>query len=125
MRPKLSRFQAFSQAGRPIADWSAPCLLTSAMKIRSIRRDKEQLMSRNFIPYLGLALGAAMIPGTPATAYSRVTEAVVQQSPAQGTGSPTTEPTTRDGSPSTAASSDLGDRIEQAWAANKDLADAD
>jgi osmotically-inducible protein OsmY len=91
---------------------------------RSIRTDKEQLMSRNFIPYLGLALGAAMSAGTPATAYNRVTEAVVQ-SPAQGTGSPTTEQTTRDGSPSTAASSDLGDRIEQAWAANQDLADAD
>jgi osmotically-inducible protein OsmY len=82
-------------------------------------------MSRNFIPTLGLVLGAAMVAGTPAIGYSSVTEAVVAQSPAQGTGSPTTEQTTRDASPSTAASNDLGERIQQVWAANKDLADAD
>lgn len=87
-------------------------------------------MSRKFIPCLGLALGAAMIAGTPAFAYSSVTEAVLRQSPAsQGAaGSPTTEPqsgTYRDASPATAASSDLGERIEQVWATNKTLADAD
>lgn len=75
-------------------------------------------MSRNFIPCLGLALGAAMIAGTPAFAYGNVTETVVQQ--AQTSGS-----TYRDASPATAASDDLGDRVEQAWAAAKDLADAD
>ena len=88
-------------------------------------------MSRKFIPCLGLALGAAMIAGTPAFAYSSVTEAVIAQSQAsQGAaGSPTTESqaagTYRDASPSTAASDDLGDRIEQVWATNKDLADAE
>jgi hyperosmotically inducible protein len=76
-------------------------------------------MSRKLIPCLSLALGAAMIAGTPAFAYSSVTEAVLAQSQAsQGT-------TYQDASPSTSASNDLGDRIEQAWAANKDLADAD
>lgn len=106
-------------------------------------------MSRKFIPCLGVALGAAMIAGTPAFAYSSVTEAVLQQSSttssttssSQGAaGSPTTEPTTstsgaadssrpagsyQDASPSTAGSMDLGDRIEQVWAEREDLADAD
>lgn len=91
-------------------------------------------MSRNMTTYLSLALGAVLIAGTPAAAYSSVTEAVLQQT--QGTtgsqgsaGSPTTEPQTsgtyRDAAPTTAGSSDLADRIEQVWAANKSLADAD
>jgi osmotically-inducible protein OsmY len=63
-------------------------------------------MSRNFIPCLGLVLGAAMITGTPALATGTVTEFVLQQA-------------------ATEASSDLVDRIEDAWAANKDLADAE
>jgi osmotically-inducible protein OsmY len=95
------------------------------MHIGPFGTEQEQLMSRNFIPYLSLALGAAMIAGAPATSYGSEITSVIRQSPAQGTGSPTTEQTTRDASPSTAASTDLGDRIEQAWATNKDLADAD
>ena len=63
-------------------------------------------MSRNFIPCLGLVLGAAMITGTPALATGTVTEVVLQQAAAQ-------------------TSSDLVDRIEDAWAASKDLADAE
>jgi hyperosmotically inducible protein len=86
---------------------------------RSTPAEKEKLMSRKFIPCLSLALGAAMIAGTPAFAYSSVTEAVLAQSQASRA------TTYQDASPSTSASSDLGDRIEQAWAANKDLADAD
>lgn len=62
-------------------------------------------MSRNFIPCLGLVLGAAMIAGTPALATGTVTEAVLSQA-AQAT-------------------PDLADRIEELWAATKDLADAD
>ena len=61
-------------------------------------------MSRNFIPCLGLVLGAAMITGTPALATGTVTEVVLQQAQ---------------------VSSDLADRIEEAWAASKDLADAE
>ena len=36
-------------------------------------------MSRNFIPCLGLVLGAAMIAGTPALATGTITEAAVPQ----------------------------------------------
>ena len=91
------------------------------MKIESIRTIKEKLMSRNFIPCLGVALGAAMIAGTPAPSYG---SAIVPQSPAQGSGSPTTEQTTRD-APAATAASDLSERIEQVWANEKSLADAD
>jgi osmotically-inducible protein OsmY len=62
-------------------------------------------MSRNFIPCLGLVLGAAMIAGTPAPATGTVTDAVLNQV-AQDT-------------------PDLADRIEQLWAATKDLSGAD
>lgn len=92
-------------------------------------------MTRQTPAYLGVALGALLLGG-PVFAHGNVTEAVLQQtqgttSTSQGSaGSPTTEPqsqtdTYRDASPATAASSDLADRIEQVWAANKDLADAD
>ena len=63
-------------------------------------------MSRKFIPCLGLALGAAMIAGTPALAKATITEAVLQQATA----------TTSD---------DLADRIEELRASSPDLADAD
>jgi len=63
-------------------------------------------MSRTFIPCLGLALGAAMIAGTPALATGTVTEAVLQQDTAR-------------------TSDDLADRIEELWASSKDLADTD
>jgi osmotically-inducible protein OsmY len=92
-------------------------------------------MTRQIPAYLGVALGALLL-AAPASVLGSVTEAVLQQtqgstSAAQGSaGSPTTEPQTqsgtyRDASPATAASSDVADRIEQVWAANKDLADAD
>lgn len=94
-------------------------------------------MTRTTNTYLGVALGALLLTGAPGLAYGSMTEAVLQQT--QGTaptsqgsaGSPTTEPQTqsgstyRDASPTTAASDDLADRIEQVWAANKELADAD
>ena len=63
-------------------------------------------MSRNFIPCLGLVVGAAMIAGTPALATGTVTEAVVPQLAA-------------------AVAGDLADRIEQLWASSKELADTD
>lgn len=63
-------------------------------------------MSRNFIPRLGLVLGAAMIAGTPALANGIVTEAVVQQAAA-------------------AVSGDVADRIEEVWTSSKALADTD
>ncbi|BCS33646.1 hypothetical protein TBR22_A28730 [Luteitalea sp. TBR-22] len=69
-------------------------------------------MSRNFIPCLGLALGAAMIAGTPAMASGAVTAAVIQQ--AQGTQRASAD-----------ASDDVADRVEQRWSADKTLADAD
>ena len=61
-------------------------------------------MSRNFIPCLGLVLGAAVIAGNPAPATGAVTASVVQQA---------------------ATSADLAGRIEEAWAATKDLEDAE
>ncbi len=64
-------------------------------------------MSRNFIPCLGLVLGAVMIAGTPALASGTVTEVVIHQSGAQD------------------ASADLAERVEKALAANKSLAAAD
>lgn len=90
-------------------------------------------MIRQTSAYLGVALGALLIA---APVHGAVTEAVLQQTQgstatSQGAaGSPTTEPqsqsgTYRDASPATAASNDLADRIEQVWAANKDLANAD
>lgn len=63
-------------------------------------------MSRNFIPCLGVALAAAIVAGTPAPAYSSVTEAVIQET-------------------QTKAGDDLADRVEHALKANKALADAD
>lgn len=91
-------------------------------------------MTRQSPAYLGVAI-AALLVGAPVLAGA-VTEAVLQQtqgttSTSQGSaGSPTTEPQTqtgtyRDASQATAASDDLADRIQQVWAANKDLADAD
>ena len=91
-------------------------------------------MSRKFIPCLGVALGAALMAGTPAFAYSSVTEAVLQQSQtSQGAaGSPTTEPATSAtrqvaGAREAAADAaeDLGDRIERAWKSNSLVTDAD
>ncbi len=61
-------------------------------------------MSRNFIPCLGLVVGAAMIAGTPAVATGTVTASVLQQA---------------------ATTTDLAERIERAWAANKALKGAD
>lgn len=58
-------------------------------------------MSRNFIPGLGLVLGAAMIAGTPALATGTITEAAVQQ----------------------LAAAVSADRIEELWASSKELAD--
>ena len=63
-------------------------------------------MSRNFIPCLGLVVGAAMIAGTPALATGTVTEAAVPQLAA-------------------AVAGDLADRIEELWASSKELADTD
>lgn len=60
-------------------------------------------MSRNLIPCLGLALGAAMIAGTPAMADGVITATVIQQ----------------------AQASDVADKVEEAWSANAQLADAD
>lgn len=94
-------------------------------------------MTRTTNTYLGVALGALLLTGAPGLAYGSMTEAVLQQtqgtsSTSQGSaGSPTTEPQTqsggtyRDASPTTAGTSDLAERIEQVWAANKELADAD
>ncbi|AMY10539.1 periplasmic protein [Luteitalea pratensis] len=63
-------------------------------------------MSRNFIPCLGLVLGAAMIAGTPAQATGTITAAAVPQLAA-------------------AMSGTLADRIEELWATSKELADTD
>ena len=63
-------------------------------------------MSRNVIPCLGLVLGAAMIAGTPALATSTATAVVAQPA-------------------ATAAADEIADRIEQLWAASKELAETD
>lgn len=92
-------------------------------------------MTRKTNLYLSVALGTLLL-GSADVAGGAVTAAVLHQtqgstSTSQGTaGSPTTESTAqsgtyRDASPSTAGSEDLADRIEQVWAANKELADAD
>lgn len=60
---------------------------------------------------LGTVLGALLLTGAPVLAHATVTERVLQQ--------------TQDASAATAASQDLADRVEQAWAAHKDLVDAD
>jgi osmotically-inducible protein OsmY len=78
------------------------------------------LMSRNLIPCLGLALGAAMIAGAPAVTEGAVTAAVMAQAQGATTGAATadrTQPRTADDA--------VVERVEEAWAGNRDLANAD
>ena len=66
--------------------WIAACSFRPEGPGQSPVRGKEQLMSRNSIPCLGLVAAAAMIADTPALATGTITRAVLQHTAAVASG---------------------------------------